>query len=817
MSKKVKPFLSICLIAKNESKHLKRLVDSLENIQDEIILVDTGSSDDTVQVAKELGMKVYERPWDDSFCRARNYSCSFASGEWIFCPDCDEVIRNPHEFLKFLKSVDPSVNQVALHLHIAWDHEGRPTSVFPSQRCFRRGTHEWRGDIHEYLSPLPGFTTSVVVCNTAWFEHRPDHEKSREWYIDVLRKQANDNPKDPRALHYMGRECVYKGLYAEAIGYLTRCLEFHTWDYERSQTRIYLADSYLALGEVDKAEEQLVLSLKEEPTRRDATFKLAELYRTNGRHDRAIIWYRMCTAVPQTKPVYFTNQELYGALPFLRMAYSYWHVGDMKGAIEAYNIAKEKDPNMPELIQNAHYFDLPLVSIIIPTRFRDNELNRCLELIKEDERSYPNIEVIVIRDELETPMGCPKAANLGVSRANGDYIVFLGNDCLPQPGWLRNAMIMMRSSFPDGKGMVSFNQVRNPGGAEHFIIHKDLLKLLPYNKDSDDLKLFNEIYYHNFVDVELQQVMLYNNKFRWSPHAKVLHTWHQDRGTTPGLPNRGKDACDLYVETFNDHDQELFESRIKLWKRDWTFGAMVLAFQDSGEDSYLEEVLVRLLEVMRPEDILGVVGPPMAVGYECTKDDGTIDIFKKYGINVFWSEDTVEHERRNRAKRQIDRDYIFIVDSDEIWEPEDLKTLMSMANSNPIVECFSCHLHNYWKTEDYRIDPMEGYKAQVLIKKVVNFVECRTTDATICHNAPVTMHRMNYCRSVETIKRKIAFYRNPSVNRLHPVIDGWFENVWLKWTPELADVMENLHPTHPEAWKKAVKHNYDFKWRTRKK
>jgi glycosyltransferase involved in cell wall biosynthesis len=812
------PFLSICLIAKNEAKHLKRLVDSLDGIQDEIILVDTGSSDDTVEVAKSLGMKVYERPWDNSFCKARNFSCEHASGEWIFCPDCDEVIKKPHEFLSFLKRQDPAVNQVAMYLHIAWDHEGRPINVFPAQRCFRRGTHVWAGDIHEYLSPLPGVQSNVRICEEAWFEHHPDNYKSRDWYIEVLRQQANQNPKDPRALHYMGRECVYKGLYAEAIGYLERCLQFHTWDFERCQTRMYLADCYVQLGELDKAEEQLVLSMKEEPSRRDAAFKLAELYRINNRHDRAVIWYRMCTAIPKSKPRYFTSEDLYGALPFLRMAYSYWYLGDMKGALEAYNIAKEKDPNMPELIQNAHYFDFPLVSIIIPTRFRDEHLDRCLGLIADDERSYPNIEVIVVRDELDQPMGCPRAVNTGLSKANGDYIVFLGNDCLPQPGWLRNAMAMLRYSFPEGKGMVSFNYDHTPGRAQHFLIHKDVLKLLPYNQDSDNLKLFNEDYYHNYVDEELLAVMLYNNKYRWCPTARVLHSWYDDRGNSQGVEKREKDACDIYAEEHNDHDAKLFAERQILWQRDWTFGSMVMAFQDDGEDSYLEEVLVRLLEVLSPEDILGVMGPPLAVGYDpAFKDEGTRAIFDKYGIKVFWCDDTVEHIRRNKAKEQIDRDYIFIVDSDEIWDPEDLKKLKILTKKEPVVECWSCDVHNYWKSEDYRISPVESYKAQVLIKKVCSFVECRTTDASIVVKAPVTMHHMNYCRSVETIKRKIAFYRNPSVNRLHPVIDGWFENVWLKWTPELADVMENLHPTHPEAWKKAVKHNYDFKWRTRKK
>lgn len=818
VSSENKPFLSICLIAKNEEKHLKRLVDSLEGIQDEIILVDTGSSDNTIQVAKELGMKVYERPWDNSFCRARNFSCSKASGEWIFCPDCDEVVKKPKEFLRFLKSVDASVNQIALYLHISWDYEGKPINVFPSQRCFRRGTHEWAGDLHEFLTPLPGFRSNVQICESAWFEHHPDINKNRDWYIDILREQANNNPNDPRYLHYMGREALYKGLYVEALGYFERCLEYHTWDLERSQTRIYMSDCYVHLNQPDKAEEQLLLSLKEEPTRRDAYFKLGELYRGQNKHDRAVIWYRACTSVPKTKPRYFTNEDLYGALPFLRMAYSYWYLGDMKSAVEAYNLAKEKEPSMPEVTQNSHYFDFPLVSIIIPTRFRNQALETCLSLITEDERSYPNIEVIVVRDELDQPLGCPRATNTGVQKARGDYLVFLGNDCLPQRGWLLHAMRAMKATFPDGKGLISFNDQNTPGRCQHFLVHKDVLPLLPYNKPGEPLKLFNEEYYHNYIDEELREVMLYNNKFKWCPSAVVLHSWYDEAGTGQGVKTRSKDACDEYAEKHVEEDLKLFLRRRPLWVRPFSFSAAVMAFRDDTEDAYLEEVLVRLLEILPPDKILGIMGPPFSLEDDPNfKDEGTQELFKKYGVRVKWVDSIAEHERRNEAIRELDTDYVFIVDSDEIWDPEDLKKLIVLSSQDPNVECWVAGVHNYWKTEEYRIDPMESYRAPVLVKKIVKFLECRVNDASIISDSGLVMHHMSYCKAEEVIKRKLSSYKNPYISKLHPVKEGWFENVWKKWTPELSEAIENLHPTHPQAWKKAVKHDYDFKWRVKKK
>src|SRR4051794_40673333 len=82
--------LSLCMIVKNESKHLANCLESVEGVVDEIIIVDTGSTDDTVEIAKSYGAKVYHYEWNDNFSDARNESIKYATGDWILVLDADE-------------------------------------------------------------------------------------------------------------------------------------------------------------------------------------------------------------------------------------------------------------------------------------------------------------------------------------------------------------------------------------------------------------------------------------------------------------------------------------------------------------------------------------------------------------------------------------------------------------------------------------------------------------------------------------------------------------------------------------------------------
>lgn len=98
--------ISVCMIVKNEEKVLKRCLDSLEGLYDELIIVDTGSTDSTRSIASEYTDKIYDFEWVDDFSEARNFSFSKATCDYIYCPDADEILdeENRAKF-KMLKQV----------------------------------------------------------------------------------------------------------------------------------------------------------------------------------------------------------------------------------------------------------------------------------------------------------------------------------------------------------------------------------------------------------------------------------------------------------------------------------------------------------------------------------------------------------------------------------------------------------------------------------------------------------------------------------------------------------------------------------------
>jgi len=85
-----KPSLSLCMIVKNEEEYLQECLASVEDVVDEIILVDTGSTDRTVEIAGQFDAEVHHIPWNDDFAAARNESIKHASGDWILQLDADE-------------------------------------------------------------------------------------------------------------------------------------------------------------------------------------------------------------------------------------------------------------------------------------------------------------------------------------------------------------------------------------------------------------------------------------------------------------------------------------------------------------------------------------------------------------------------------------------------------------------------------------------------------------------------------------------------------------------------------------------------------
>ena len=131
--------ISLCMIVKNEEKVLARCLDSIRGFVDEIIIVDTGSDDDTKRIARKYTDKVYDFEWIDDFAAARNYSFSKATMQYCMWMDADDVILDSdREKLAELKaSVTPDIDIIMMRYNTAFDEDGKPTFSYYRERIVR--------------------------------------------------------------------------------------------------------------------------------------------------------------------------------------------------------------------------------------------------------------------------------------------------------------------------------------------------------------------------------------------------------------------------------------------------------------------------------------------------------------------------------------------------------------------------------------------------------------------------------------------------------------------------------------------------------
>ncbi|MEW6002828.1 MAG: glycosyltransferase, partial [Nitrospirota bacterium] len=152
--------ISLCMIVKNEEQNIARALSSVKPVVDEMVVVDTGSTDRTKDIAKAFGAKVYDFAWTDSFSDARNFSLSKASGKWVLVLDADEVI-SPLDHERIRKLLIPSKPPVS-QSQISQSQVSRPVAYSFTTRNYvdQINTIEWTANDGSYMKEEAG---------TGWF------------------------------------------------------------------------------------------------------------------------------------------------------------------------------------------------------------------------------------------------------------------------------------------------------------------------------------------------------------------------------------------------------------------------------------------------------------------------------------------------------------------------------------------------------------------------------------------------------------------------------------------------------------------------
>ena len=207
--------ISLCMIVKDEEKVIERCLNTVVDIVDEIIIVDTGSQDSTKEKVKKYKADIYDFPWKDDFAEARNFAFSKARMDYILWLDADDVLeKEDQEKLKLLKeSLNNTVDVISMMYVLSTDENNNPVvSLRRNRMVKRKNNYKWIGKVHEYLE-VYGNILSVDIA----VRHLKDKEYT-DRNLKIFRTMALENQEfSSRDLFYYGNELYDNKYYLEAI------------------------------------------------------------------------------------------------------------------------------------------------------------------------------------------------------------------------------------------------------------------------------------------------------------------------------------------------------------------------------------------------------------------------------------------------------------------------------------------------------------------------------------------------------------------------------------------------------------------------
>lgn len=231
-------YISQCIIAKNEESNIEYCLRHMKEVVDEQIVVDTGSTDRTVEIAEKLGAKVFHFDWIDDFSAARNFALDKAKGDWIIFLDCDEYFSDSSVPLvkKYIKEIhgNRNINGILTQL-INIDKDKNVISVVEnvSPRIFRKKRNmRYKKRIHEYLQdshkPIvcDNRTEDLKILHTGYDRSIVDEKNKNKIYISMLKKELEQNPEDSHTNLYISISLYMDGEYEESLEYARQSLMY---------------------------------------------------------------------------------------------------------------------------------------------------------------------------------------------------------------------------------------------------------------------------------------------------------------------------------------------------------------------------------------------------------------------------------------------------------------------------------------------------------------------------------------------------------------------------------------------------------------
>lgn len=367
MDRKSFPKISQCMIVKNEEKNIARALTWAKDIAYEQIVVDTGSTDRTVEIAESMGAKVYHFTWIDDFSAAKNYAIDLASGEWIALLDADEYLSDEEaaKLPEFLAKVGEKYYGVAMSW-LQLEDTGRIMAGGTQIRVFRNTPElRYQNRIHEELS-VGGKPWLVVdgcsqfsIFHTGYGEAADGQGQKGKRNISIILKELEERPDNYHMMGYLADSYSTMGEKEKAREWYYKAIQCMPEEIPETDSRSVSTFCWLivTLRELEADEEELLKvynqAVKKIPKDADFDFLIGEYYRKKHYYQKAVYYFKRSIEVLDQYGIAVRSMIASGRIQdaWTYLAEGYYHSGDLPGCVSAATTVLKENPYVPAVLE----------------------------------------------------------------------------------------------------------------------------------------------------------------------------------------------------------------------------------------------------------------------------------------------------------------------------------------------------------------------------------------------------------------------------------------------------------------------------------
>jgi glycosyltransferase involved in cell wall biosynthesis len=288
---KSRPVISVAMIVKNESHCIETCLKSVSGA-DEIVVVDTGSSDSTVDIAQCYTKRVFSGEdylWSDDFAKSRNQALDLCVGNWVLSIDADEALE-PGGMDKIHAAIAAAGDRKTIFV---WMQDATDSARHKLARVFRKETGVvWVGLGHETIAPFEQDQHDHPADITIFYGSSAAHKLDPDRMLRILSKAVEEDPTNARNLYYLAREHYYRKAWDAAVALLERYLQKSTFQAEMADAHLMMARCLWSANRGNEARAACTQAVLYNPDCKEALTFMATVYFEPWKHK----WLRLAEA-----------------------------------------------------------------------------------------------------------------------------------------------------------------------------------------------------------------------------------------------------------------------------------------------------------------------------------------------------------------------------------------------------------------------------------------------------------------------------------------------------------------------------------------